>query len=766
MRIALRAGLCVVGAAAVYAASPTQEQRRQRHIALTDSWTRAVRFTRAETEAMEAGRPREPLMMRGLDDPLAKKVLADGEPSFDALTALYPGKILDRTVLGTWSDPRDTHAFPEEFVIWWNGAISADLRSIVFRVGPEAEMFGADRSRFSSIGYEDGYLPVVTATYDHGGVRYREVAFAAEPDLAFVQFEITNTTHAARTAALHVDAEGQERRSHRFHLAPDERAEVALKIPWHASRTIQEGTRAEFDAAHAKTRSFWEALLNAGARIEVPEDRVNRVWRALLLQNFILADGPRFTYGSGLRYNDSYYPQESGFGAHTFAMYGHGDYANGLLPYSVPVSVDRGRAARKYQNRRAMPLHHLLENWRFTRKTDVFERHRNDLYRVADEIVADRRTTMRRENGGRPLHWGLLPPDRPGVDERAATQTVYVLGHNITNAQGLHDFGQFLVDSGLDPARGRRYLDEARAFRRDLLTAMRRAAIRVPGRPPFVDLQTLYFRDTPEFGPEPYDDLALGRVQGTYFHYWADMTFQYNFFNPDDDVGQWIAEYVAERGGFVLGCTRARQRPDSPYGWINNVYNSGYYNYRLRSGRIEEFLLGFYSRLAFGMTRHTYVASEGSPFIGYNTRDGGPVSADYSFPNSAANAETLHMLRLALVMEELRDNAPTGDLYLLRGAPRRWFGDGTRVRVSDMPTYFGSVSFDVEFAAAQQRLSARIRPPAGDNWRQLVLSARHPARAPIRAVIVNGAPHTAFDAAGGEVRLPRGPREFVVRVEY
>ena len=47
------------------------------------------------------------------------------------------------------------------------------------------------------------------------------------------------------------------------------------------------------------------------------------------------------------------------------------------------------------------------------------------------------------------------------ADVQASTQTVYVLGHNITNCQGLQDFGRFLVVSGIDRERGAKYLDEA-----------------------------------------------------------------------------------------------------------------------------------------------------------------------------------------------------------------------------------------------------------------------------------------------------------------
>jgi hypothetical protein len=696
---------------------------KDRYVALTDSWARGIEFTPAETAAMEAGKQWEALMMRGPDDPLAKKVMAAGEPSYEALSSYYPGKVLDRTVLGTYSDPRSPIGdYTDEFAIYWNGAIAANLikgrltdrygatgvqplafnTAVLFRVGPNAEIFGRVRARYSSIGYEQGYLPIVVATYETDGVRYRETALADKPkgetggwDVAYVRFEMTNVSNAPRTAVLQqevilndagrvkvendgsLDANGavlmrasDER--HKFDLQPGESVGVAMKIPYvpDSKGLLGAASTKEFDAVHKRVHDFWEGLLAKAARIDVPEPRVNNVWRALLLQNFVLADGPRFTYGSGLRYNDSTYPQENGNGAHVFAMYGFKDYDNALQPWFVDMSITREGAGRKYQNRRAMVLHHLLENYRLTGKTDLFDRFKTDYYRVADEIVSDRHSTMVETKGEKPLHWGLLPPDKPGADVQASTQTVYVLGHNITNCQGLHDFGRFLIATGIDPQRGRKYVDEAADFRKTLMSAMERAAIRVPGRPPFIDLQTLYFRQTPDYGPEPYDDLANGRLQGAYSHFWADMEFHYNFFNPDDAVGHWIADYLEQRNGFVLGCTRAHAN-NSPYGHINTVYDGGYYNYRLRSGQIQDFLLGFYGRLAFAMSRYVYVASEGSPLIGYNTKDGGYVSADYSYPNSASNSDTLLMLRNALVVEELKDDVETGDIHLLRGAPRR-----------------------------------------------------------------------------------------------
>jgi hypothetical protein len=242
------------------------------------------------------------------------------------------------------------------------------------------------------------------------------------------------------------------------------------------------------------------------------------------------------------------------------------------------------------------------------------------------------------------------------------------------------------------------------------------------------------------------------------------MEFHYNFFNPADEVGQWLADYVQQRNGFVLGCTRARSEIDPAHGWINSVYDGGYYNFRLRQGKISDFLLGLYSKLAFGMSQHVYVSSEGAPFIRYNTENGGYVGADYSFPNSAANADTLLMLRNALVMEELKDNIETGTLFLLRGAPRAWFQSGKRIAVRRLGTYFGDISFSIDSALSDHVIKASITPPAGD-WQTLAVSFRHPSSTPIRGVRVNGSNHSDFDA-DGTVRLKHGPTALSVEVSY
>src|ERR1700722_3112125 len=189
---------------------------KSRYVALTDSWIQGIEYTQDELDSMQRGKQWERAMTVGPDDPLAKRIFAAGEPSFKALAASYPGKVLDRTVLGSYSDPaQPDNGYNDEFAIYWNGAIAAHLIKgsltdrqgatgtqplahntvVEFRVGADRELLGRVRKNYSSIGYEDGYLPIVTATYTKDGIRYRELAFAHKPgaettgwDIAYVDF--------------------------------------------------------------------------------------------------------------------------------------------------------------------------------------------------------------------------------------------------------------------------------------------------------------------------------------------------------------------------------------------------------------------------------------------------------------------------------------------------------------------------------------------------------------------------------------------------
>ena len=86
------------------------------------------------------------------------------------------------------------------------------------------------------------------------------------------------------------------------------------------------------------------------------------------------------------------------------------------------------------------------------------------------------------------------------------------------------------------------------------------------------------------------------------------------------------------------------------------------------------------------------------------------MAASTRFPNSASNADTLLMLRNALVMEELKSDIETGDIFLLRGVPRAWLAPGQKIRAERLPTYFGELSMQVTARECRRSAPPSTRP--------------------------------------------------------
>jgi hypothetical protein len=160
-------------------------------------------------------------------------------------------------------------------------------------------------------------------------------------------------------------------------------------------------------------------------------------------------------------------------------------------------------------------------------------------------------------------------------------------------------------------------------------------------------------------------------------------------------------------------------------------------------------LRNFYNNLVYGLYRDMRVLTEwmSEPGLG-----AGP------FYKPSDEARVITWLRHHLVTEE--PPAPTcGDLedwtlWLGKGAPRAWLADGESFGVTNMPTFFGPVSFSVTSRlAAQGELRAQVRLNLRRLPREIKLRLRHPTGRPIQRVTVNGQP-APFDVARECVSLP------------
>ena len=117
----------------------------------------------------------------------------------------------------------------------------------------------------------------------------------------------------------------------------------------------------------------------------------------------------------------------------------------------------------------------------------------------------------------------------------------------------------------------------------------------------------------------------------------------------------------------------------------------------------------------------------------------------------------VRFLRDSLVMEQ-------GDsLHLALATARTWLSQGQAVGVRDASTHFGDVSYRIESDVDHGAIRAQVDPPTRRAPRELVLHLRHPGRAPLKALTVNGRP-TAI--TGESVRLPASAGRLLIEARY
>jgi len=156
-----------------------------------------------------------------------------------------------------------------------------------------------------------------------------------------------------------------------------------------------------------------------------------------------------------------------------------------------------------------------------------------------------------------------------------------------------------------------------------------------------------------------------------------------------------------------------------------------HYNYTWDD--VPNFLRSFLNQYAVDIVVGPYTFNE------HTTR--GP--ADKSFEEAAF----LERLRNMLVMEE-------GDgLWLARATPRAWLAQGKRIAARNMPTHFGTVTYEIVSDVDNGRITATIALPARRPPKALLLRLRHPDAAPIKSIALNAQPWKDFDAAKEFVRL-------------
>lgn len=549
-------------------------------------------------------------------------------------------------------------------------------------------------------------------------------------------------------------------------LQAGESVALDIRIPFISYNAPSEWQRVDaLDLRQAQTQvaDFWRSQIARGAGLQLPaaERDLEDFTRAVPAHIWISATRdpvtrhivvPPGTFWYGACGNEAAW-QTVGldcWGHHDRAR----DYLESLLAVQGTVkpdgdfrSADGALQAIDFDQGQVKPSHFyynldhgtilegILFHYRITGDQDWLHRVAPNIVAACDFIIRERAATANRDARTR----GLLPPGH--LEDNPEWR--YWFAVNAHAYGGMKMAADALAE--INHPQADRLREAAQAYRADILAAVREArvaspvvrllnGVAVPHVPARAELRGR------EFGW--IREVAYGAI-----HLWDGGLF-------DDDAPEvtWILQDL-EDNGFV----------NREYGFGINVDDDWFslggvtsqpnlmsidLTY-LRRDQVKHAVRNFYNNLVYGLYRDMRVLTEwmSEPGLG-----AGP------FYKPSDEARVITWLRHHLVTEQPPDST-CGDLgqwtlWLNKGAPRAWHADGESFGVTDMPTFFGPVSFSVTSRlAAQGELRAQVRLNLRRLPREIKLRLRHPAGRPIQRATINGEP-APFDAALECVSLP------------
>lgn len=577
-----------------------------------------------------------------------------------------------------------------------------------FHLGDKAKAFGEDPQRLCGPRYTDGCLPILRIAYKEGETTYEQEAFApvrgvlAEHGAVALRFTVRGAPGSIQ-ARLH--REGALNASQRAIRDGDGRGLVLFDSGWNWMEgkkelrvRLQPGQTAvlliltqplppplpTFGATYYEDErkacvDCWQALLQRGVKLEVPEPIVNNAWRSLIVGQFLIAVGDRMHYSAGNAY-DHLYEAECGDAVRSLLLYGFTQDAWGMIG---PLLEFQRQATRFHVAGHKLQL--LAHYYWLTRDAAGIRRVEHSWKPVVDLIVNNRRKSN-----------GLLPPDRYAGDIK---QQVISLSSNANCWRGLRDMAAVLADIG-EEDQARRLVRQAGDFRTAILKAVAKSERR-DSRPPFIPISLLA-------DEQPYDMLTATR-KGSYYDLMAPYVLGSGVFAPDSERETWMIDYLRMHGGLAMGMIRStpHQGQFNNEPGVNVLYGLRYMLTLLRRDDREHALAGFYGQLAQGMTRDTFIGGEGTRFL-HGDRLGRSM---YLPPNSASNAMFLTTLRYLLIQDWEGNEGKPQTLRLLYAAPRRWLEDGSVVKVERAPTRWGTISFRVDSRLSRGEVLMHIAAP-------------------------------------------------------
>jgi hypothetical protein len=546
---------------------------------------------------------------------------------------------------------------------------------------------------------------------------------------AFAQGEIAEHLAAGKLPADSTIADPAHLASaalmYSFDLGPGESQTVAVAVPFHSD--LAPSGEASVDEHLRRVCDAWTQRLNR-VRLSLPPsaDRIANTFRTTQGYILINADGPAIQPGS--RSYERSWIRDGAITSTALLSTGHPEQVLAFLDWYAPYQFPNGKVPCVVDSRGPDPvpehdshgeyIYAVLKYYRFTRDREFLERHLPRVVAAVDYIRSLREQRMTDEyKDGEPAKracYGLVPES---------------ISHEGYSAKPMHSYwDDFFVLKGLTDATtiagilGRadlesRFAELRDAFRASLYDSMRLAMKTkgidyVPGCVERGDFDAT----STAVGVFPCDELGLvpepqlGNTFEKYYDFFTkrrDNAIEWRDYTPYETrlIGTFVRLGRKDRAHELVKFFLNDQRPQGWNQWGEIVW---------RDPNAPRFV---------GDMPHTWVGSD--------------------FVNS---------VRAMFVYELDREDT----LVLAAGVLPEWVESPQGVSIESFPTVYGRLSYTLSADGDLTVLDLRgeLEPAP----KKIVL--RSPCQRPIRAVTVDGRPHTAF--GDHEVTFTQPPAKVVI----
>jgi hypothetical protein len=513
-------------------------------------------------------------------------------------------------------------------------------------------------------------------------------------------------------------------------LKPDEKAVFEFYIPHNPiseERALKLANQS-FDERYEECRNFWKAKLNNAAKISVPEKRIDEMIKAGLLHLDLVTYGnePDGTLAPCI---GVYSPigTESSPIIQFYSSLGLNDIAKRSLMYFLDKQHDDGliQNFNGYMVETGAALWSMGEYYRTSRDTGWVKQVEPKLLKSCEYLLQWRNRNKKESLRGK--GYGMI--DGKVADPEDPYHQFMLNGYGYL---GLSRVAEMLIL--VDPVNSKRLKQEADMWKNDIRASFFNSMASspvvplgdgtwCPTVPPWTETNTLrllylYPETFMSHGTFTVADAMLGPLYLVFCE----------VIDPKEKAGKMLLDYHSEL--FYLRNAAFSQPYYSRHNWI-----------QLKLGMVKPFLKTYYNTVSALADRETYTFWEHL----YHA----------SVHKTHEEAWFLMETRWMLYFED------ESTLRLLSGVPRKWLGNGQKIEVRNVASYFGTLSFSVDSHIDNNYIEATVECSSQNMPDQVAFRIPHPSGK--KAVNVTGG---TYDGASETVTIKPFTGRANIKLEY